>query len=296
MTKKITALALAIMMILAFSATAMAAPTGSTVISNELGGTITVQEAPTVSTYKFEVSKPETIVAHLDNKIEMTLTYNTMGSTGYNNVLVTVDITKPDGAEVDLLATDTNGQVFDIADLGYWGPPTGFPIAADYSATTDITARFSMAGTYTITTKLVDKNNGDAVITEHSETVDVVEPISLNYTTQLPTTVKKGSNFDVTIKATNNYKNLDNTQATIERSLYIMELTKDNNPATSADVTIKASDGQALGYNDTEKYFFWGPSNGFPFSTADASTTFTVTFNNAGTYSVKIYAVQLPLP
>lgn len=98
------------------------------------------------------------------------------GAAGYDNVRFKIDIEKPPGANVSLMAMDTSGNWHDVAAGGYWGPPDGFPIGPGYTATTRFQATFSDAGPYTITIRLIDLANDDALITQHVIRVFVEQP------------------------------------------------------------------------------------------------------------------------
>lgn len=92
----------------------------------------------------------------------------------------------------------------------------------------------------------------------------------------------------------------------VDRVLYIIEVTRDGVVATNVDLQAVANgqDGAGgntvvnvpLGYDAAGGFFFFGDrTNGFTFSsTAQITTTFTVTIKKPGTYNVKAYAVQLP--
>jgi hypothetical protein len=47
------------------------------------------------------------------------------------------------------------GHLHTFTNSGTWGPPEGFPLPAEYLATTDWTLNFSARGDYTITFRLV---------------------------------------------------------------------------------------------------------------------------------------------
>lgn len=89
----------------------------------------------------------------------------------HTNVRVKVDIEGP--ATPKLLATDSLGTEIDIAQWGYWGPEAGFAIAGTFSNETPVKATFTEAGSYTITLKLLDVQNGDDILAEKSVTVQV---------------------------------------------------------------------------------------------------------------------------
>ena len=89
----------------------------------------------------------------------------------HTNVRVKVDIEGP--ATPKLLATDSLGTQIDIAELGYWGPESGFAIAGTFSNETPVKATFTEAGSYTITLKLLDVQNGNDVLAEKTLTIQV---------------------------------------------------------------------------------------------------------------------------
>lgn len=94
-----------------------------------------------------------------------------VNGTPHTNVQIKVKITGP--ATPKLLAKDSNGVEHDIAQIGYWGPPTGFPVQGDFTNTTPIKATFTEAGKYTIELSLVDLTNNNSVITSKTFTIDV---------------------------------------------------------------------------------------------------------------------------
>lgn len=96
-----------------------------------------------------------------------------VNGTPHTNVQIKVKITGP--ATPKLLATDSSGVQHDIAQLGYWGPASGFPVQGDFTNTTPIKATFTEAGTYTIELSLVDVSSSNAVITSKTFTIDVAD-------------------------------------------------------------------------------------------------------------------------
>ncbi|NSW83575.1 MAG: hypothetical protein HPY90_09955 [Syntrophothermus sp.] len=93
----------------------------------------------------------------------------------------------------------------------------------------------------------------------------------------------------------------ENQGGEIAKVLYIVEITRNGASATPDDVLIKGTDLQTrqtydLGYDSTGRFFYWGDrNNGFTFPGGGIlKAEFSVTFKKAGTYTYKIYAVQLP--
>lgn len=80
----------------------------------------------------------------------------------------------------------------------------------------------------------------------------------------------------------------------VDRVLYIVEVTSEGETVSKDTLTATGTGEQPLGYMDNGCWY-WGPADGFTFDFegGTASTTFNVTFNKAGSYSAKIYAVRV---
>lgn len=91
----------------------------------------------------------------------------------HSNVLIKVDIEGP--ATPKLLATDSAGQEYDIAQLGSWGPPSGFAVGGDFENKTPIKATFPEEGSYKITLSLIDVANANQEITSKVFNIEVYE-------------------------------------------------------------------------------------------------------------------------
>ena len=123
--------------------------------------------------YSFDIQYTGTITKNIEKNANVLLIGT--GGTQYTNVRIKVDISGP--ATPVILATDTNQSEIDIAQVGYWGPPTGFAVGGDFTNTTPIKATFPEEGTYTITLSLVNVTNSNSVITSKSFTIEVYEDI-----------------------------------------------------------------------------------------------------------------------
>lgn len=119
--------------------------------------------------YYFDLQYTGTIVKNVEKEANVLLVG--VNGTLHSNVQIQVNITGP--ATPKLLATDSNGVEYDIAQLGYWGPPSGFAVQGDFTNTTPIKATFTEEGSYTIELKLVDLTNSNAVITSKTFTIEV---------------------------------------------------------------------------------------------------------------------------
>ena len=98
---------------------------------------------------------------------EMTLSYTSSMGRYYEHARLIAEATTPSGASVKLTGTNTDEQTEqDIIQSG-WGDPQGYKIGGkDVSQILNVRALFSDVGNYTITLKLIDRDNSDAVIAQ----------------------------------------------------------------------------------------------------------------------------------
>ncbi len=125
------------------------------------------------STYVFETDAPEQVTVNEQINFNVTLKAQDIREEGYEKVLIRLELDKEAGMEI--VASDGQGHEFNLTDLQTWGPSTGFELTKDYEATTPIQFRATQAGTFSITLKVVDLNNDEAVITEQTATITVVD-------------------------------------------------------------------------------------------------------------------------
>jgi hypothetical protein len=97
----------------------------------------------------------------------------------------------------------------------------------------------------------------------------------------------QGQKFDVSVTAALGQnipmsRGIGNVTA-VDRVLYIVEVTSEGETVSKDTLTATGTGEQPLGYMDNGCWY-WGGT---------ASTTFNVTFNKAGSYSAKIYAVRV---
>lgn len=116
-----------------------------------------------------------------------TVTLRGTNATPYTNVQIKVaQLSGPSTPEI--LATDSQGNTYNIAEIGEWGPPSGFAVGGSFENVTPIIATYDKAGTYVSRISLVDVNNSNAVITSKEFTVTVTEDTVNNNTVANTTT------------------------------------------------------------------------------------------------------------
>lgn len=136
---------------------------------------VTVKAAPVVhSEFQMTSDAPETATVGQEVVANVGISVKTEGNTGYAKVQFQFDSQRPEGGNITFKATDSEQQEHSFQNSGTWGPPEGFAIPADYSATTPFTVSADKAGTYTVTYKLVNLEDS-SVICESTESIEITE-------------------------------------------------------------------------------------------------------------------------
>lgn len=107
---------------------------------------------------------------------DMILSYSSSMGRYYEHARLVAEATTPQGANVKLTAIDAATDTEqDIIQSG-WGDPQGYKIGGkDVSQVLNVKALFTEPGDYTITLKLIDRDNSDSVISEKDFSFTVVE-------------------------------------------------------------------------------------------------------------------------
>lgn len=110
-----------------------------------------------------------------DEEKAMSLSYASPMGHYYEHARLVAESTTPAGATVQLLANDQSNLEHDIIQSG-WGDAQGFKIGGkDVLQSLQTRAIFNQAGDYTITLKLIDRDNSDQVISQASFAFTVQE-------------------------------------------------------------------------------------------------------------------------
>lgn len=120
----------------------------------------------------------------------MTLSYSSPMGRYYEHARLIAEATTPQGATVQLLGTDQANLEHDIIQSG-WGDAQGYKIGGkDVLQVLNVRGIFSEVGDYTITLKLIDRDNADNVIAEKTFNYTAVEQSTTpeNPGTTTPTT------------------------------------------------------------------------------------------------------------
>ena len=122
------------------------------------------------STYEFVSSGPESAEVNKDFISTSTFKTSVLGNCGYDKVLFRFSTVGPAGSKLTFKATDSMGTPWEFENEGYWGPEEGFPLPAEYDASTEWTMNADTVGVYAVTTNLVDLETGKVVSTITTQT------------------------------------------------------------------------------------------------------------------------------
>lgn len=123
---------------------------------------------------------------------DMKLSYSSSSGRHYEKARLVAEATTPEGATVQLIGIDSENLKHDIIQSG-WGDAQGYAIGGkDFSQVLNVQGTFSKSGPYTITLKLIDRENSDSVIAQNTFNITVSE------TEKQPTTQEKTEENDNT--------------------------------------------------------------------------------------------------
>lgn len=106
---------------------------------------------------------------------DMKLTISSKMGKNYEHTRIIAEATSQTGGTVKLLGTDSAGLEHDIIQSG-WGDASGDPIGGkDVSESLSLRGMFTRTGDYTITFKLIDRDNSDDIIAQNTFNISVKE-------------------------------------------------------------------------------------------------------------------------
>lgn len=167
---------------------------------------------PIYEDYEFAFDYTGDVIANEEKDIKITVS-SALGKS-YEHTRIIASTVEPNDGTVKLLATDAQTLEHDIIQNG-WGSASGDPIGGkNVSKELSIKGIFSVAGEYTITLKLIDRDNSDVVIASDDFTVAVKEkstaqPDNNNNNTNTNTNINTNTNTN-----TNNNPGINNNTNT----------------------------------------------------------------------------------
>ena len=136
--------------------------------------------------YTFDLTYSGDIIKNEEK--EMVLTYSSPMGRYYEKARLVAEAQTTSGGTVRLLGTDESQMEHDIIQSG-WGDSQGYKIGGkDVSQVLNVRGIFSEAGEYTITLKLIDRENSDSTIAEKEFKLTVSKQTT---STTPPTTEEK---------------------------------------------------------------------------------------------------------
>lgn len=121
---------------------------------------------PQYEDYKIELTYSGNIVK--EEEKEMKLSYSSSMGRFYEHARLIAEVTKTAGGTVQVIGTDTSQLEHDIIQSG-WGDAQGYKIGGkDVSQVLNVRAKFGEVGDYSITFKLIDRDNSDSVIAQET--------------------------------------------------------------------------------------------------------------------------------
>ena len=317
-------LALAMVFSLVFSSVAVAAPEGAK-ISNEHELEVTVKEGVEGATIGVN---PDLALTSAVGLYDCFTVSTTPGDHAGKMVKVKLQATPATGFELEYVEQDPSndkyGQYLPLSvvdGVAWFGPSTGFPLAAVTDSMFRVTWR--NAEEYTFKVSIMGEDNFDTELASETVTVNVIEgdPMALTHATAnagevasiknpqdlfakiitlnpdaAPATYtvnEVGGEFDYVVVS-----DLDDDVSHVDNVLFIFEVTKDNIAVGDFEITEISLRDDTEGINNTFEIVdgklkgYWGPAEGFLFE-GSAATAFTVKFNAEGTYTVNTYAIQV---
>lgn len=228
-------------------------------------------EVERYSTYAFDYTAPELIVATEEIEVPVNFATDVLGTIGYDDVRFKFFSDTPG---VTFEATDSHGTPHTFIDEGYWGPAEGFDLPANYDETTDWKLTFDGADDYTITYQLIYADTED-VIVEESETFTVDERSTYAFDYSAPDNIYEALNIVVPVTFATDY------EGTIGYDGVRFKFFSD-----TPGVTFEATDSEGTVHTFTDDGY-WGPAQGFDLPAIYEETTdWTIKFDNEGTYNI----------
>lgn len=141
---------------------------------------------PQYEDYKIELTYSGNIVK--EEEKEMKLSYSSSMGRFYEHARLVAEVTKTAGGTVQLIGTDTSQLEHDIIQSG-WGDAQGYKIGGkDVSQVLNVRAKFGEVGDYSITLKLIDRDNSDSVITQETFNFTVLDNTTITPPAEEPST------------------------------------------------------------------------------------------------------------
>ena len=125
---------------------------------------------PAYGEYVISIDYKEPILKEKEHPIDVTV--KATDGRMYEHVRLIAEVTKPDGSTFKLLGIDNAELEHDVI-LSGWGDPAGFGLGGDVDEVYHFRGLFSADGEYTLTLKLIDRDDSDTVIASTTKKIRV---------------------------------------------------------------------------------------------------------------------------
>lgn len=143
---------------------------------------------------------------------DMSIIINSDMAKPYDHARIVLEVIKDDSATVQLFGIDENGLTHELIQSG-WGDTSGYQLGGkDIKKQLDLIGNFSKSGRYSITVKIIDRDNSDTVISK--ETFDII--------------VKSNLTLDNEVNDKELLNNTQNEISAIEQNNISNTISKDN--------------------------------------------------------------------
>lgn len=164
---------------------------------------------PVYENYEFTLTYTGNPVVNEEK--EMTLRLISSMGRYYDHARILAEVQTPEGANVELVGTDENNLEHDLIDSG-WGDPSGYKIGGDVNKVLNLRGIFDKEGQYTLTFKLIDRDNSDTVIATNNFVIDVSTSQPEVTLPEEPTETPSEENTTIETPITNNNQTSTNEQ------------------------------------------------------------------------------------
>ena len=160
---------------------------------------------PVYVDYSVNLSYTGDIIVNEEKDMKLTIS-STMGK-NYEHTRIIGEATTPSGATAKLLAIDGQSLEHDIIQSG-WGDASGDPIGGkDVVKELAVRGLFNQAGDYSITLKLIDRDNSDAEIASQTFQISVKEKATVTVPEEKPIEENQGNQESTETTENNNEQN-----------------------------------------------------------------------------------------
>ena len=143
---------------------------------------------PKYEDYKFSFEYNGNPIVNEEKDFKLILS-STLGRF-YEHARILAEATTPNNGNIQLIGTNEQQLEHDLIDNG-WGDASGYKIGGQVNQVLNLRGIFDTVGQYTVTFKLIDRDNSDTVIATNSFTINVEDKNTSSGNTNNEETTRK---------------------------------------------------------------------------------------------------------